>query len=180
MVLMPGVRRWVLVVAVLHLLCRSGQGAVLCTGEVVGVTDGDTITVLCHQRSLTVRLDGNVAPELGQAGLLNRGVKRAIRPHLSPPSGTLADQEASMDSRDSLVSLARYLSDRINEMTASADVREEARRHVLAAMRKAKDNCQVFCKRPRGPTRSHSRSGDSNQRSAVRLTDSTGSSYPAG
>jgi micrococcal nuclease len=49
------------------LLLVSAAGAADFSGRVVGVTDGDTLTVLRDGRAVTVRLVGIDAPEKGQA-----------------------------------------------------------------------------------------------------------------
>jgi endonuclease YncB( thermonuclease family) len=54
--------------ALLGLLAAGGALAVeVCRGRVVGVTDGDTMTILCDGRPTAVRLHGVDAPEKGQA-----------------------------------------------------------------------------------------------------------------
>jgi micrococcal nuclease len=49
-------------------LCAGLPGAVLANfeGRVVGIQDGDTLTVRVNDKSVRVRLDGIDAPELGQ------------------------------------------------------------------------------------------------------------------
>ncbi|NLX55747.1 MAG: thermonuclease family protein [Planctomycetaceae bacterium] len=46
------------------------------SGKVVGVTDGDTIKVLVNRKTVTVRLEGIDAPELGQS--FGRKAKEAL------------------------------------------------------------------------------------------------------
>ncbi len=49
------------------ILITSSTAVFACTGRVVGVTDGDTIKVLCGQTEMRVRLAQIDAPERGQA-----------------------------------------------------------------------------------------------------------------
>lgn len=48
------------------MLIASIQPSLACTGRVVGVTDGDTVKVLCDGRETKVRLDQIDAPERNQ------------------------------------------------------------------------------------------------------------------
>lgn len=51
----------------LILLTLPGYAAETLEGRVVGVSDGDTITVLVNNKEVKVRLEGIDAPETGQA-----------------------------------------------------------------------------------------------------------------
>jgi len=48
-------------------LAPRGASAEQCTGKVVGMSDGDTISVLSEEQAVTVWLYGGVAPEKAQA-----------------------------------------------------------------------------------------------------------------
>lgn len=56
-----------IVFAVLAVLALTGAPAFACVGKVVGVTDGDTIMVLCDGVETKVRLNQIDTPERGQA-----------------------------------------------------------------------------------------------------------------
>jgi endonuclease YncB( thermonuclease family) len=66
----------VLVSLVLALSVFSALGAETLTGRVVGVADGDTLTILVDQRTSVIRLDGIDAPEKGQA--FGQAAKRTL------------------------------------------------------------------------------------------------------
>lgn len=55
------------VVLLASLTAHAEEDAVTLSGRVVGVSDGDTITVLVDKEEVKIRLDGIDAPETGQA-----------------------------------------------------------------------------------------------------------------
>jgi endonuclease YncB( thermonuclease family) len=65
-----------LVTLVLGLSVFSAIGAETLTGRVVGVADGDTLTILVDQAPAVIRVDGIDAPEKGQA--FGQAAKRTL------------------------------------------------------------------------------------------------------
>jgi endonuclease YncB( thermonuclease family) len=65
-----------LVALVLGLTFVSAESAETLTGRVIGVADGDTLTILVDQRTAVIRLDGIDAPEKGRA--FGQAAKRTL------------------------------------------------------------------------------------------------------
>jgi endonuclease YncB( thermonuclease family) len=62
----PTMLKQLLIALVLGLSAIDALAGETLTGRVVGVADGDTLTILVDQRTAVIRLDGIDAPEKGQ------------------------------------------------------------------------------------------------------------------
>ena len=59
---------WTFGIGLAFLLASVGEAAETLSGRVVGISDGDTLTVLVENRQVKVRINAIDAPEKGQAG----------------------------------------------------------------------------------------------------------------
>jgi endonuclease YncB( thermonuclease family) len=114
--------RWISALCLVGLVGGTEAGTHQLEGRIVGVTDGDTITLLdADDRQHKIRLDGIDAPELGQP------FGRASKQHLAE---LLANREAVAECSKT----DRYRRGVVRVLTIGADAGLEQVRAVTACL----------------------------------------------